>query len=157
HFTAKFRAPLSRDSITQRALLPFVLQQGTERYPTSNAFRRALDNLYGATFSMDGAKKGEQHILTARMTLANQTYLSTDENILKEALHFFSETLFKPKQVNGSFDPKIVTREKQTLKQKIAALADDKMQYANMRMIDEMCENEPYRLHVHGYPEDLAD
>ncbi|WP_440895382.1 EF-P 5-aminopentanol modification-associated protein YfmF [Amphibacillus sp. Q70] len=157
HIIAKFRSPLSRDSITKRALLPFVLQQGTERYPTLNAFHRALDDLYGATFSIDGTKKGEQHILTARMTLANQTYLSTNENILKQGLTFFSDTLFRPKQENGSFDPKIVAKEKQTLKQKIAAMADDKMRYANTRIVDEMCKDEPYHIHVHGYPEDLND
>lgn len=155
HFTAKLRAPLSRDTMTKRALLPFVMQRGTKRYPTTNEFRRALDNLYGATFSMDGGKKGEEHVLTARMTLANQAYLSTDENILKEGLSFFSETLFKPKQENDAFDPKIVAREKQTLKQRIASIIDDKMQYANMRMLDEMCKDEPYSLHVHGYSEDL--
>jgi len=155
HFTAKFRSVLSRDTITKRALLPFVLQQGTAQYPTANEFRRALDNLYGATFSIDGTKKGEQHILTARMTLANQTYLSTDENILKRGLSFFSDTLFKPKQVDNQFDPKIVTKEKQTLKQKIASIADDKLHYANIRLVDEMCKDEPYQIHIHGYPEDI--
>lgn len=155
HFTAKFRALLSRDTITKRALLPFVLQQGTAKYPTANQFRRALDNLYGATFSMDGTKKGEQHILTARMTLANQAYLSTDDNILKLGLNFLSDTLFNPKQENGEFDAKIVAKEKQTLTQKIASIADDKIHFANIRLVDEMCKDEPYQIHVHGYPEDI--
>lgn len=155
HFTAKFRALLSRDTITKRALLPFVLQQGTAKYPTANQFRRALDNLYGATFSMDGTKKGEQHILTARMTLANQAYLSTDDNILKLGLNFLSDTLFNPKQENNQFDDKIVTKEKQTLTQKIASIADDKIHFANIRLVDEMCKDEPYHIHVHGYPEDI--
>lgn len=155
HLTAKFRSILSRDTVTKRALLPFVLQQGTENYPTANQFRRALDDLYGATFSMDGSKKGEQHILTARMTLANQTYLATDEDILKQGLTFFNQTLLKPKQENNQFDPKIVNKEKQTLKQKIASIVDDKMHYANIRLVDEMCEGEPYQVHVHGYLEDI--
>lgn len=155
HFTAKFRAPLSRDTITKRALLPFVLQQGTAKYPTANQFRRALDNLYGATFSMDGTKKGEQHILTARMTLANQAYLSTDDNILQLGFDFFSDTLFNPKQENDQFDAKIVAKEKKTLTQKIASIADDKIHFANIRLVDEMCKDEPYQIHVHGYPEDI--
>ncbi|NMA90911.1 MAG: insulinase family protein [Amphibacillus sp.] len=155
HFTAKFRTALNREDITKRALLPFVLQQGTAKYPTLNLFRRALDNLYGATFSIDGTKKGEQHILTARMTLANQAYLSTDENILQEGLTFFSEAIFKPKVENNQFDPKIVNKEKQTLKQKITSIVDDKIHYANIRLVDEMCKDEPYQIHVHGYLEDI--
>ncbi len=31
------------------------------------------------------------------------------------------------------------------------------MSYANMRLIDEMCKDEPYSLHVHGYEEELKD
>ncbi|WP_017471945.1 EF-P 5-aminopentanol modification-associated protein YfmF [Amphibacillus jilinensis] len=155
HITAKFRCLLKRETVTKRALLPFVLQQGTKRYTTSNAFRRALDDLYGAVLSMDGTKKGEQHILTARMTIANQNYLSDQHNILTDGLNLFKEALFAPNVINNRFDPKVVEREKQTLKQKIAAIVDDKMHYANMRMIDEMCKEEPYHLHVHGYPDDL--
>ncbi len=44
-----------------------------------------------------------------------------------------------------------------TLKQKINAIIDDKMAYANMRLIDEMCVDEAYALHVHGYEEDLEE
>lgn len=155
HFTAKLRTNLDREAITKRALLPFVLQQGTEKYPSSNLFRRALDELYGSVMSIDGAKKGDHHILSIRMEVANQAYLTTEKNILAEGIQFLKEVIFQPKTVNGSFDPKVVEREKQTLAQKIASIIDDKMSYANMRLIDEMCEQESYRFHVHGYPEDL--
>src|SRR5699024_6783327 len=46
-------------------------------------------------------------------------------------------------------------REIETLKQKMAAITDNKMSYANMRLIDEMCKGDAYQLHVHGYEEDL--
>lgn len=155
HFVAKFIAPLSREDVTKRALLPFVIQQATENYPTSNAFRQKLDDLYGSTFSMDGSKKGEMHILTARMSVVNPSYLSANEPILEEAVRFFNEALFTPKVVAGGFDPTIVAREKQSLGQKIDSLKDNKMQLANMRLIEEMCEGEVYKTHVHGYPEDF--
>lgn len=53
----KFTRPLKRENITERALLPFVLQKGTEKYPTERALRQQLDELYGAKFSIYGAKK----------------------------------------------------------------------------------------------------
>lgn len=155
HFVAKFIAPLNRQDVTKRALLPFVMQQATEAYANANLFRQALDDLYGSTFSMDGSKKGEMHILTARMSVVNPLYLSSNEPILEEAITFFSETLFKPKVVGDGFDPKIVAREKLALGQKIDSIKDNKMQLANMRLIEEMCEGEPYQTHVHGYPADF--
>ncbi|GAA5415168.1 hypothetical protein Pryu01_00192 [Paraliobacillus ryukyuensis] len=151
----KFKATLAKDTITYRALLPFVLQQGTRNYPTQHQFRQALDNLYGAHLSIDGGKKGNNHILSFRMEVANQAYLTTETNIFEEAIKFLHEVIYFPKATEQSFDTNVVTREKQTLKQKINAIVDNKMSYANMRLIDEMCEDESYRLHVHGYEEDL--
>lgn len=155
HLTVKLKAPLNREKITERALLPFVLQQGTNKYPTSGLFRRALDDLFGATLSIDSAKKGNDHVMSFRMEIANQTYLSTEQNILEEAVQFLNDVIYDSKTVDQAFDATIVRREKQTLKQKINAVVDNKMSYANMRLIDKMCEGEAYSLHVHGYQEDL--
>ncbi|WP_117169654.1 EF-P 5-aminopentanol modification-associated protein YfmF [Paraliobacillus sediminis] len=155
HLTVKLKSPLNRENITEKALLPFVLQQGTNKYPTSSLFRRALDDLFGATLSIDSAKKGNEHVMSFRMEIANQTYLTTEQNILEEALQFLSDVIYDSKTIEEAFDASIVRREKQTLKQKINAVVDNKMSYANMRLIDKMCEGEAYSLHVHGYKEDL--
>lgn len=157
HLTVKLKSPLNREKITERALLPFVLQQGTNKYPTSGLFRRALDDLFGATLSIDSAKKGNDHVMSFRMEIANQTYLSTEQNILEEAVQFLSDVIYDSKTIDEAFDATIVRREKQTLKQKINAVVDNKMSYANMRLIDKMCEGESYSLHVHGYQEDLDE
>ncbi|MFD1360394.1 hypothetical protein [Lentibacillus salinarum] len=68
--TAKFKAPLTRDTITKRALLPYVLQQGTQSYPDRRALQTELDRLYGAVLAIDGSKKGNSHILTVRLEFA---------------------------------------------------------------------------------------
>ncbi|QTM99472.1 insulinase family protein [Sediminibacillus dalangtanensis] len=153
----KLKAGLERDTITKRALLPYILQQGTNKYPSARELRTALDDLYGAVLGVDGSKKGENHVITLRLETANEAYLATDEQILERAVEMLSSILFDPKSDGNSFDASIVRREKQTLKQKIDSIIDDKMSYANMRMIDEMCKDEAYRLHVHGYAEDLED
>ncbi|MFD1360395.1 EF-P 5-aminopentanol modification-associated protein YfmF [Lentibacillus salinarum] len=67
----------------------------------------------------------------------------------------FKEIIFQPHHQHNAFIPSVVAREKDTLKQKINAISDDKMRFANMRLIDEMCHDERYQLHVHGYEEDL--
>ncbi|WP_186577410.1 EF-P 5-aminopentanol modification-associated protein YfmF [Aquibacillus kalidii] len=153
----KLKSPLQRETVTQRALLPYVLQQGTQNYPTARSLRMALDDLYGAVFNIDSAKKGENHIMSFRLEFANEAYLSSSNQIMDSALKLLNDIIFHPKSEGESFDQKIVNREKQTLKQKMDAIVDDKMSYANMRLIDEMCVDEPYKLHVHGYPEDLND
>lgn len=48
-----------------------------------------------------------------------------------------------------------MAQEKRTLKQRIQAVYDDKMRYSNLRLIQEMCKNEPYALHVNGEIDDV--
>ncbi|MFP7477579.1 EF-P 5-aminopentanol modification-associated protein YfmF [Terribacillus saccharophilus] len=153
----KLQAPLVRETITARALLPYVLQQGTANLSDARALRLKLDDLYGAILSISGTKKGEKHIITLRLDVANENYLSDRTPLFEKAVDLLREILFEPKTEDKAFTDSIVSREIQTLKQKMVALKDDKMSYANMRLIDEMCKDEPYSLHVHGYEEDLED
>ncbi|TGB04743.1 EF-P 5-aminopentanol modification-associated protein YfmF [Halobacillus salinus] len=153
---AKFKSPLKREGITERALLPHVLQKATNEYPNVRSLQSAFENLYGTALSSDGSKKGENHVISFRMEVVNEAYLNDQEPILEEAMKLFHQVLFNPKTEGNGFDPEIVNREKQTLEQKITSIKDDKMSYANVRLMDNMCEGEPYSLHVHGYQEDLA-
>lgn len=53
----QIKSPITEEEVTKRALLPYVLQSGTERYPSSKELRGALDGLYGATLGVDLSKK----------------------------------------------------------------------------------------------------
>ncbi|SFK28228.1 Predicted Zn-dependent peptidase [Halobacillus dabanensis] len=153
---AKFKAPLKREGITERALLPHVLQKATHNHPNVRSLQSAFENLYGTALSSDGSKKGENHVISFRMEVVNEAYLNDQEPILEEAFQLFNEVLYHPKTQGEGFDASIVNREKQTLEQKITSIKDDKMSYANLRLMDHMCKEEPYSLHVHGYQEDLS-
>ncbi|ASK63467.1 peptidase M16 [Virgibacillus phasianinus] len=157
NFVVKFKTVLDPTTITRRAILPYVLRQGTMNYPKRKILQQKLDDLYGAVLSIDGTKKGDFHILTFRMEIPNQRLLQNESALIEEALEVLNEIINHPKVSKGSFDPKIVDREKETLKQKINSIMDDKMSYANIRLIDEMCEDEVYKTHVQGYIDDLPE
>ncbi len=146
----KFRAPLNEETVTKRALLPYILRKGTEHYTTEKQLQQALDELYGATLSIDGAKKGNNHILSVRLEIANEKYIPGATDVLSKAISFLNEVVYHPLVDDNGFNETIFLREKKTLRRKIEALVDDKMTYANLRLIDEMCANETYRIHVYG-------
>lgn len=152
---AKFKTPLNRDIMTKRALLPYLLQQGPQTYPNRTVFQTKLDNLYGAGLSIDGTKKGNYHIMSFRLQVANQNFIKNEFRIISEAILLFKNIIFNPNVTDGAFDSQVFNREKEMLKRKIKSIEDDKMSYANMRLIDEMCMDELYSLHLHGYIEDL--
>lgn len=154
-FVWKMKAPLTKENVTKRALLPQVLQSSTSKYPTTTALRSYLDELYGATLFIDLAKKGEYHIISFTLEIANEKFLSDTTPLLKRGFELLSEVLTKPNVSGNAFDQDTVNKEKRTLKQRIQSVYDDKMRYSNVRLLQEMCKDEPYALQVNGEAEDV--
>ncbi|MGG0718767.1 pitrilysin family protein [Robertmurraya massiliosenegalensis] len=146
----KMKAPLSKDDVTLRALLPYVLQSNSKTYPTSTELRAYLDELYGASFYVDLAKKGDYHVISFALEMANEKFLSDKTPLLKIGLEFLSEILLNPNVTNEAFEQETVEKEKRTHKQRIQSSYDDKMKYSSTRLVEEMCKGERYALHVHG-------
>ncbi len=146
----KMKAPLQKESVTKRALLPNVLQSNSKKFPTTGKLRGYLDELYGATFYIDLGKKGEYHTISFAMEVANERFLSDPTPLLKTAMDFLVEVLTNPNADGGEFHKETLEKEKRSLKQRIQSIYDDKMKYSNNRLIEEMCKEEPYSLHVHG-------
>lgn len=151
----KLLAPLNEKDVTYRAILPYVLQRGTQNFPTSTRLRQHLDELYGATLNVDLSKKGEHHIISFRMEVANEKFLSDSTPLLEKALKLLADILLNPVKESGAFQEEYVTQEKRTLRQRIQSVYDDKMRYSNLRLVQEMCKNEPYALHVNGELKDI--
>lgn len=151
------RAPLNRETVTKRALIPYVLQSGTAALPTRLEIRSYLDELYGATLTVDVSKKGENQILSFRMDIANENYLKDKTPLLEEAIKLLAEIILKPATENGVFQSATVANEKRNLKQRIQSIFDDKIRYANMRITEEMCKEEPYGISVWGYEEEIDE
>ncbi|TDQ39705.1 EF-P 5-aminopentanol modification-associated protein YfmF [Aureibacillus halotolerans] len=146
----KLHAPLDSDTVTKRALLAHVLESGTERFPSTKALRSELNRLYGASFNVDVSKKGDQHVITYRIDIANEKFLGANENLLEAAVTMLSDALLRPAKDGELFKEANVTKEKRALKQRLDAIVDDKMRYAGVRLIEEMCEQEVFRLHPYG-------
>ena len=154
HLVAKFKAPLDRKDITIRALIPYLLVQGTMNDPTRKGLEEKLDDLYGAVLTADSSKKGNEHIISIRFDMANEKYVKS-KTLFQDALRLFSDILFNPHINDHAFPKDIFQREKATLRKRIESVVDDKMAYANLRLIEEMCADERYRMPAHGYSEDL--
>lgn len=146
----KMKAPLEQETVTFRALLPQVLQSGTKNYPTTSCLRSYMDDLYGATLQVDLSKKGEYHIVTFTIEIANETYLQDSEPLLQKAVELLKEVLLNPNVNQNAFDPETMEKEKRNLKQRIRSVYDDKMRYASVRLTEEMCKGERYALFVQG-------
>ncbi|PGC30229.1 peptidase M16 [Bacillus pseudomycoides] len=155
-FVFRFKAPLNEETVTERALLPYVLQSATEKLPSVIRLRQYLEELYGSSLAVDVSKKGEDHIISIYVDIANETYLRDAPPLFEKALSMLSDIVLHPATEGSGFLSSIVESEKRALVQRIEATYDDKMRYANERLIEEMCKVEAYRLSANGQKERVA-
>ncbi|PEP56555.1 MULTISPECIES: EF-P 5-aminopentanol modification-associated protein YfmF [Bacillus] len=155
-FVFRLKAPLNEETVTERALLPYVLQSATEKLPSVIRLRQYLEELYGSSLAVDVSKKGEDHIISIYVDIANETYLQDAPPLFEKALSILSDIVLHPATEGSGFLSSIVESEKRALVQRIEATYDDKMRYANERLIEEMCKVEPYRLSANGQKERVA-
>ncbi|MFC9414217.1 EF-P 5-aminopentanol modification-associated protein YfmF [Bacillus mobilis] len=155
-FVFRLKAPLNEETVTERALLPYVLQSATEKLPSVIRLRQYLEELYGSSLAVDVSKKGEDHIISIYVDIANEVYLHDAPPLFEKALSMLSDIVLHPATEGNGFLPSIVESEKRALLQRIEATYDDKMRYANERLVEEMCKVEPYRLSANGKKESVS-
>lgn len=147
--------PLHEDTVTTTALTPFVLRRGTASYPETIQFREQLEHLYGAGFGFDVYKRGNYQIVQFRMDTINDEFVSSDDSLLRKTFSFLGEAVTKPITENGAFRESYVSSERETVRKKLEAIINDKIRYAAERCMEEMFQNDPYRLHPLGQRKDL--
>ncbi|WP_245575353.1 EF-P 5-aminopentanol modification-associated protein YfmF [Alkalicoccus chagannorensis] len=151
----QLRTRLERKDLTEKALLPSMLERGTKHFPSRQHVQGALEELYGASLSGDVVKKGEHHVVTIKLEAANEKFLQEEVPLLERAVQMTASLLFYPNIQDGAFPEDILQEEKRSHAQKIQSVYDDKMRFANKRLAEEMCDGEGYALPVLGMKEDL--
>jgi len=151
-----FKRQLSEEEVTYNALLPMVLQRGTNVYKTSMDLSKKLEDLYGAYVSGDVTKKGEKQIIRFSISIADENYIEKN-NILHEGVALINNILTNSILDNGVFVKNYVHQEKDNLENRINARINDKMKYAVDRCIEIMCEDEKYGIYEYGNVSDLEN
>ncbi|MEK4275814.1 EF-P 5-aminopentanol modification-associated protein YfmF [Paenibacillus sp. FSL R7-0026] len=149
------KSPLQESLITARALIPHILNGGSILYPNRKLIQQKLDKLYGATLLLDVQKKGEDHSIVFRMEIPADKFLDDSASLLKSSLELLHEIVYNPLIENGGFHSIIVEQEKRSLKQRIDSIHNEKMLYANVRLLEEMYKGEPYQIPAFGRKEDI--
>ncbi|MBE9913186.1 insulinase family protein [Paenibacillus donghaensis] len=147
--------PLAEETVTATALTPFVLRRGTASHPETRQFRERLEQMYGAGFGFDVYKRGNYQIVQFRMDTINDSFVKSQESLLESSFAFLGEVVTRPALQGGQFRSSYVQAEKENVRKKMDAIVNDKIRYASERCIEEMCRNEPYRLHPLGQRGDL--
>lgn len=154
--SAQLVVPLDAALTAPGALLPAVLRRGTERHSDMLALSRALDRLYGTGLSFTVRKKGENQCLGFLASFIDDRFALGGERLLEPVAELLGEVLLRPATEGGVFRADYVDGEKENLIDAIRSILDDKREYADKRLIEEMCRGERYGIPRLGTEEAVA-
>ena len=149
-------APLSAKTASLGALVPAVLRRGTEQHPDMESLSAALDELYGGSLEPSVRKLGETQCVGFTASFLDDAYALEGERILEPAAALLAEVLLRPYTRDGAFCPDYTRQERDNLVDRIRAQINDKRQYAQLRVVAEMCAGEPFGVDKLGDEETAA-
>ena len=147
---------LTKENVTKNAIIPLILERGTNKLRTQEEINKKLEDMYGAYFNCGIDKVSDNQIVKFYMETINDKYLyENKENLLNSAIELILDIIFNPYVKDGKFKKEYVSQEKKNLKEIIEGKIDNKSSYAFNRCIEEMYEEQPYGLYKFGNKEDL--
>ena len=142
--SAQFITALDRDRASYNALLPAVLNRGTMRYPDMESLSAAMDTLYGTTITTTVRKNGERQCVGFVASCIDDRFAPGGEKLLEPMAELVGELFLDPVTHGGHYLKEYVDSEKVNLIDSIRAIRNDKRDWANLRLLQEMCAAEPY-------------
>lgn len=148
--SAQFVTPIRAETAAACALLPAVLRRGTVRFPDMGALSAELDGLYGAEVDYTVRKKGENQCVGFVASWIDDSFIPGGEKLLEPVAALLGELICAPVTQNGRFIPAFFESEKVNLIDAIRSIINDKRDYADVRLLRELCAGEPYGVSQFG-------
>ena len=130
----RFSAPMSKETVAGRVLTASMLETVNTVYPTSQAFRDRLANLYGADYSTSLSRRGLVHYLDINLSFVRDKFLSR-KNVLTDAmLDFLRASLFSPLVSQDAFDESAFEIEKKNILNDLEAEIENHFYHAHREL-----------------------
>ena len=142
--SAQCVTPLKPETVSGNALLPAILRRGTVSCPDLGALSARLDHLYGARIDYTVRKKGENQCVGFVASVIDDSFTPGREKLLEPVAELLGELVCDPVTQHGRFVPAYFESEKTNLIDAIRSIVNDKRDYADARLLQEMCAGEPY-------------
>ncbi len=156
HISLKLSYPMSRESVTHTAMLPYLWMEGTQTYPSAESLLRYTDELYGTTLRTWVGKRGDRHVLEIYAAVPDESGLDkAAQGLFSRASSLVFEVASRPSTDGGLFPKRHVERERTLHQHRIESLFDDKIAYAADRCLSEACADDTAGLPRLGFVEDL--
>lgn len=146
YWSLQLIVPLERQYASLHAALPRVLRRGTASCPDQQKLNERLDSLYGGVIESTAGKRGEAQCAGFVASFLDDALTPDGKPILRQAAQLLGELLLHPATRNGRLLQAYVDSERENLIREIHSQRNHKQSYAVMRMVEQMCKGEPFRI-----------
>lgn len=151
----KLENKLTKENVTKRSLLSFMLTGGTVDHPSTQALSSHLEDLYGMNFGTNLATKGLGQVLNLSSVCINEAFLPYPEDLLVQQIKLFNDVLYHPNVKDGKFDEQTFNIKKKELKERLIVQNDDKFMYGLNQLFINMGEGGFLSISNNGYIDEI--
>lgn len=147
---------LKRETAAQNAILPYVLRRGTTLYGDMEALSARMDELYGTVIEPVVRRVGEIQCVGFYASIPEEAFLPAGTQVLHGACELLGQLLLSPATRGGLLLTQYVDSEREKLVERIRSRVNDKLGYALIRCLEEMCCYEDFAVSRYGGEEEAA-
>ena len=148
-----FLEPTKEDIVSANAVIPKILSDSSEDYPSITALSRKLSSLYGASVRGGVSTFADCCVVSMACGAIADRYTISGEKINCELIDTFMGCLLRPNLENGVFEAHDFALKKQELLDDIDAEINDKRTYAVRRARELTYCGEPASININGTKE----
>ncbi len=150
-----FYLPLSAETMTEDALIPYLLTSCSKEFKTITELNIKLLELYGAELGCSVSKSGDYLHSKISLSVIDGSFAYDNEDMLCEAEELLCSIIFNPSVSDEKFNIEDLEREKRKTSERIESEINNKRSYARTRLNEVMFKGEPYGKFVYGSIKEL--
>ncbi len=153
--SAALIAPLRRETVTETALLPYLLERGTESLPDVTAIKRRLNYLYGTSMRASYNTYAFARVNDCVLEGVDGSLVPDGGALTAERAALLREVLLRPALENGAFREEWLAIEREKQRENIRSIINDKGAYCFKLLSEAFFGDDLRALPRDGFEEDL--
>lgn len=149
-----FPFSFQKQDILKKAMLPSMLVYTNEKYPKEEDYRREISKYGIFSLSAEIIEIGKQHFLVFTLIIPDKKTIK--EDLLKEALIFFLDTIYHPNIVKNAFEKNLFEKKKRILQMDIENVFYHIGAYHNYKIWSILDPEEEYIVSSINHKEELG-
>lgn len=150
-----FYMPLKFETISENALLIYILSSCSKEYDSFRKLNTALSLLYGASLNVSVNRAGDNQLIKLSVSVIDDEYTLCGESVVLKAVNLLQSLIFEPRIADNLFFPDDIERERRKINEHILAEINDKRKFAHNRLYEEMFKGKPYGIRPYGTTESV--